>query len=236
MEFNGRLIIKGQVEVCTGLHIGTGGAAGIGLVDNPVIRDPLTGRPIIPGSSLKGRLRHATEILLGDAAKDEIGRLFGTAPEDDIANATRLYVRDCHLDKESVDKLMSLRSDSFFVEVKSENRISRDSGVAEHPRQSERLPAGTVLSMELVYNVYEPEQVLDDLQNLEAALSFVEDEYLGGSGSRGYGKVNLHLNSVTWKSRKDYLDGKTVEAKTIDRSNWINKVADMIKLPQKARS
>ena len=59
MSFEGKLIIKGEVEVLTGLHIGTGASGGIGLIDNPIIRDPITQEPIIPGSSLKGRLSHA---------------------------------------------------------------------------------------------------------------------------------------------------------------------------------
>ncbi len=211
MNFVGRLILSGTIDVVTGLHIGTGGAGGIGLVDNPVIRDPITRQPLVPGSSLKGRLRHALETILGERHL-EVVRLFGGAPEEKDGGLTRLYVRDSHLTAGCVRILESLETDSPFVEVKTENRIDRSTGMAEHPRQAERLPAGSELDLELVYNAYSVEQIEEDLENLKASLDFVEDEYIGGSGSRGYGRVKLPMAKLTWKTVEDYKkasDGKT---------------------------
>jgi len=56
IELKGRVFITFDIQAVTGLHIG-GSDTGIeiGGVDKTVIRDKLTNRPYIPGSSLKGR-------------------------------------------------------------------------------------------------------------------------------------------------------------------------------------
>lgn len=64
-EFYGKIIISGEIEAVTGLHIGSQREVSeIGGIDNPVIKDPHTGLPYIPGSSLKGRLRSLFEIYV----------------------------------------------------------------------------------------------------------------------------------------------------------------------------
>ncbi|HEY9784776.1 MAG TPA: type III-A CRISPR-associated RAMP protein Csm3 [Candidatus Obscuribacterales bacterium] len=224
MTFVGRLILKGTIRVVSGLHIGTGTAGGIGLIDNPIIRDPLTQLPIVPGSSLKGRLRHALEMLLGgDEKHREVLKLFGGAPDDsEGAGLTRLYVRDAHLKPDFIQKLESIESESSYVEIKTENRIDRSTGTAEHPRQSERLPAGSLLELEMVYNCFNKDEVPDDLQNLRAAMQFVQDEYLGGSGSRGYGQVKLDVDELTWKRCEDYRDGNEVKSVKVQDGDWLS--------------
>lgn len=228
MRFAGRLTIRGKIQVLTGLHIGAGTAGGIGLIDTPLVRDPLTRRPVVPGSSLKGRLRHALEILVGPN-NAEVVRLFG-GPSDggNKDHRTRLFVRDSVLTDQSANRLESLDTDSLYVEIKSENRINRASGVAEHPRQIERLPAGAELNLEMVYNVVADDQITDDLQNLAAALNFVEDEYLGGSGSRGYGKVAFQVQSLQWRSIEDYRERKQGVSKDT-ASTWIQDAVDLTK-------
>ncbi len=62
----GKFVLSGQIECVTSLHIGgTTTGIEIGGVDNPVIKDPLTDRPYIPGSSMKGKLRHISEWGFG---------------------------------------------------------------------------------------------------------------------------------------------------------------------------
>lgn len=239
-NFIGRLFINGKIKVLSGIHIGTGIAGGIGLIDNPVIRDPISKRPYIPGSSLKGRLRHALWDLTPDAVPDEVpeevARLFGTAPKnensrnDNASNngsgGSRLLVRDSLLTTDSISKLEQMDTTSLFVEVKTENCIDRATGTAKDPRQMERLPAGTDLEFEFVYNCDNLEHFEEDLRNLQAAMKFVEDEYLGGSGSRGYGKINFEIDGLSWKDVDTYLDHR--EAKTIKPGN--NWVADAVNL------
>ncbi|GAX62162.1 CRISPR-associated RAMP protein [Candidatus Scalindua japonica] len=58
----GNIIIKGTIDVITGLHIGASSdTVEIGGIDSPVIKHPVTGAPYIPGSSLKGKMRSFTE-------------------------------------------------------------------------------------------------------------------------------------------------------------------------------
>lgn len=62
IKFEAKYIMKFDIECITGLHIGgldTGGR--IGELDNPVIKDSMTGLPMIAGSSLKGRIRERLE-------------------------------------------------------------------------------------------------------------------------------------------------------------------------------
>lgn len=230
MNFTGRIFIRGNIHVLTGLHIGTGGSGGIGLVDNPVIRDPLTRRPIVPGSTLKGRLRHALEIVLGTDSP-EVWRLFGARVDAfDKKAAGRIMIRDAHLTDASALALESVDTDSLYVEIKTENRIDRARGVAEHPRQSERLPAGSVLNFEIVYTAWQREDIADDIQNIEIAMRFVEDEYIGGSGTRGYGKVAFEVNEITYKSSEHYKTNDHGIKLNSSRETWTQQTAEMMGL------
>jgi len=54
--------IQGQIELVSGLHIGSGNTEmHIGGTDNPVIKNPVNNQPYIPGSSLKGKMRSLME-------------------------------------------------------------------------------------------------------------------------------------------------------------------------------
>jgi CRISPR-associated protein Csm3 len=207
----GRVIITGRIRALTGLHIGgSPGALAIGNVDMPVIRDTVTGRPYIPGSSLKGKMRSLAEKVSGAPQNKSIGRdvtihvaedrtqydrywvnpIFGIPGEVkfDVPAPNRLIVRDVPLEEKSAGDLLSAKTDLPYTEVKWEAAIDRVTSAAT-PRQMERVPAGAVFApMELVYSVYLPGD-LDLLGHLLTALQLVEDDYLGGQGSRGSGKV-----------------------------------------------
>jgi len=81
--FVGKVFLRGEIELKTGLHIGGAEPAiQIGEV-TPVIKDPFTGLPYIPGSSLKGKLRSILETfgerkLNGKAEKVSLNRNIGT--------------------------------------------------------------------------------------------------------------------------------------------------------------
>jgi CRISPR-associated protein Csm3 len=100
----------------------------------------------------------------------------------------RLIVRDCHLNLDSAKLLKSIDTGLYMTEWKFENGMDRITAAA-NPRQLERVPASAVFEFELVYTVENPEQAVKDLQNLAIALAILEDDALGGHGSRGYGKV-----------------------------------------------
>src|SRR5882762_3429444 len=68
----GKLILEGELHCVTGLHIGAGkGSLEIGGADNPVVKDSL-GRPYIPGSTLRGRIRALLEQSTGMAVPSEL--------------------------------------------------------------------------------------------------------------------------------------------------------------------
>jgi CRISPR-associated protein Csm3 len=219
--------LTGQIELISGLHIGSGNTEiHIGGTDNPVIKNPITQQPYIPGSSIKGKMRSLLEWQLGvvgetggqvlsfahlknldskvqPKAKDLL-KLFGGAPDSAIEESlikeigpSRLSFWDCALDqtwaKEMDDKTLLL------TETKMENTIDRIRGTAEHPRNTERVPATARFDFNLTIRVHDHE---DLTETILTGLKLLELTGLGGSGSRGYGKIAF---------RKLELDGQDIQ-------------------------
>jgi CRISPR-associated protein Csm3 len=288
----GKFRITSTLLVETGLHIGGGSEnLDIGGLDKPVIRDPLTRHPYLPGSSIKGKLRSILEryhnkplnrpggsntyryesddlvagyteisgqlihyegartcpicrvfgssggdkcwIKLSEALeeglkdkssevkKSEVKRILGNNKVGRFVNdnegqigeeyirikgrnaPARLIVRDCHLLPESINQLKQLDTSLYMTEWKFENGIDRITAAA-NPRQVERVPAGSKFRFELVYTVENPEQVEEDLRNIAIALAILEDDALGGHGSRGYGKISFHNFDFFYRSMEQY--------------------------------
>ena len=217
MQLTKICLIEGCIELVTGLHIGAGNEEmHIGGTDNPVVKNPVSRRPYIPGSSLKGKMRSLMEWQAGTVGdtdgkpigfghagriKDEgkrtraenILKLFGGAPESDRDDAfirrvgpTRLAFWDCPLE-ENWAKQMDDRGVSF-TEIKMENIIDRIGGAAQHPRTNERVPAGARFDFRLTMRVHDDEGLFPEVLR---GLRLVELTGLGASGSRGYGKVRF---------------------------------------------
>jgi CRISPR-associated protein Csm3 len=207
--------LEACLELQSGLRIGASeGEIRIGGVDNQLIRHPHTDQPYIPGSSLKGKVRSLLEWLSGavkqeplsfkDIDKDNaplvrpILQLFGVGGGDKLTDEearqlgpTRLAFWDAPLDKAWVANIKS--ENQLLVEVKTENRIDRIRGVAEHPRQTERVPAGAKFDFAVSIKVLSDDaHEGEDLRNvLFRGLRLLEMDSLGGSGSRGYGKLKF---------------------------------------------
>lgn len=192
-----KIRFSGNLEVESGLHIGASSAfAAIGAIDSPVIKDPVTNLPIIPGSSLKGKMRtllaRSYNQRIAETPNDDderICRLFGASigggRDGQSPIAGRLIFRDSFLANK--DELMD-KGLSTFTEDKFENTINRTTMIA-NPRQIERVVRGSKFAFELIYDVVDPTEVDEDLEMILAGLKLLEFDYLGGSGSRGYGKV-----------------------------------------------
>lgn len=232
-KLEGKILIRGKVETLTGLHIG-GSSTGleIGGVDSVIIRDPVTNRPYIPGSSLKGGMRSLLERTEGKKFNKRVGRshihmcedaeayqkcnvcrIFGVTA-DSIEGAmtlTRLIVRDAKLADESAKLLESADTDLPYTDVKTEVVIDRITSAA-NPRQLERVPAGAKFEFEMVFNVYDPEDK-KLLKSLFEAMCLLEDDYLGGQGSRGYGRIKFADVKMDWRSREYYLNGDEADEK-----------------------
>ncbi|MEJ5230201.1 MAG: type III-A CRISPR-associated RAMP protein Csm3 [Pseudothermotoga sp.] len=229
----GKYIIKGKIFLKTGTRVG-GSDLGISIggIDNPIIRNPLNGEPYVPGSSLKGKMRSLLERLYKMplqaygtgrnavkrhecTSKDcKICRLFGSSPrnEGDRANIpSRLIVRDAHLTMESKQMLETMETDVPYAEWKSENSLDRVTCHAS-PRSAERVPAGTEFEFELIYTAEDENHINEDLENIIKALELIEDDYIGSSGSRGYGKVEFKIEQLLFKS-EDYYTGKGAQVK-----------------------
>jgi len=200
----GKIQISGTMEIITGLHIGGSSAfAAIGAVDSPVVRDTATNDPMIPGSSLKGKVRYLlakkySQGLLRKPDEDDkkIIRLFGTSKkvENKIPRG-HVLISDMVL---SNKKDLQAKGIIDPTEVKFENTINRLTAVA-NPRQIERVIRGTEFELDMIYEADDENLILEDLALLKEGLDLLEYDYLGGSGSRGYGKVkfkNLHAETV----------------------------------------
>ena len=204
-SLKGKLKINAILRLETGLHIGgASDFAPIGAVDSPFIRDPYTKQPIIPGSSLKGKIRTLLARSLSDTPwlngieddKDEVKVLFGTAGDGkNGAVASRLQFADIRLTEESLDRLRLMDLDTFIGEVKFENKIDRISARAT-PRQIERVPARAEFAFSVIYNVEVTDEVAEDIRLLADGLKLLQMDYLGGSGSRGYGRVSFRNFAV----------------------------------------
>ena len=193
----------------TGLRIGASKEeAGPGEIDNPIIRHPITRLPYIPGSSLKGKLRSLLESVYSEKAQEtgnpcdcgdyencDVCRLFGCGDQKKTTQPTRLLFRDCFLTEESENVLKQASEDSgiFYSEIKQEIRIDRKAGNAKRGglRSVERVPADTMFNIELMMRVYEGDDVEHHKKKIEEAFGMLENDYLGGNGSRGYGKVSF---------------------------------------------
>ena len=191
----GKIQISGKIKVMTGMHIGGSTAfAAIGAVDSTVVRDPRTNHPMIPGSSFKGKLRSLlakayNETLARTPDDDDIRlvRLFGTAKKGEV-RCSRLLVADMLLDQESVESVR--RQGVSLTEVKFENTINRLTAVA-NPRQIERVVRGVEFNLDMIYEASIAEEIEEDFQTLAYGLRLLQYDYLGGHGSRGYGKVKF---------------------------------------------
>ena len=202
---SGKLIIRCELEVLTGMHIGgTDIFSAIGAVDSPVIRDSHSGLPIVPGSSLKGKLRALLAQSLNERAvsdhnsdderavsdhnsdDERILRLFGSSKP---IRASRLQFSDCFM--KNADKLKNVG----VTEIKSENTISRADSKA-NPRQIERVIPGALFDVVITYNYTDADEADEDLRLLAKAMKLLEVDYLGGHGSRGSGRVKLRNFSV----------------------------------------
>jgi CRISPR-associated protein Csm3 len=229
IKLYGRVIISGNIHTVTGLHIGGAESAiSIGGVDNTVVRDPLTQRPYIPGSSLKGKMRSLMEKNDGRPQNQRIGQatihicqngeeyatcdvchIYGAPGDKPFSRPTRLIVRDVMLTEESVEALSNARTDLPYTEVKWEVAIDRVTSAAV-PRQLERVPAGVDFGQfELVYSIYERG---DDARfgRVIDGMSLLQDDYLGGSGTRGSGKIAFQGMKVRLKRSDAYTEPETL--------------------------
>lgn len=304
-EFQGKYIIKFDLRCITGLSIG-GTAEGleIGGLDNPVIKDPLTGYPYIPGSSLKGKLRsllewaldkvrtnnkgetpphsceNDSEILelresLRRAKNDDeknvinkkikqrlselinncpICRIFGLSASSEVGEPTRITVRDAYPkriykkkengefekdengnlipdpEEDMITRWENWLGEGMYTELKVENVIDRITSQA-NPRTMERVPKDSVFELEMIYDVYRQ----DDekyLKHLFQAMTLLEDSFLGGSGTRGSGKVKFENPRIVYRDKREYYLTKNGVEKPIKLEDILKNIKEENSIPK----
>lgn len=224
--------LEGTITLRSGLHIGSGNMEmHIGGTDSPVIKHPHTLEPYIPGSSLKGKVRSLLEMASGlmihtdggvistktlgksslsDEEKNrakEIIKIFGSGGDDKGEEAglgpTRVSFNDCYLNEAWKKQAQANRWQ--LTEVKSENSINRIRGTAENPRFIERVPEGTRFGFRVTFKILDDsdERLFDTL--LEG-LKLLELDALGGSGSRGYGRIEFEFKDEAMQQRFNGLN------------------------------
>lgn len=209
-----KIKIQTTIEVVTGLHIGGSSEnVEIGGIDLPVIKlATKKNQPYIPGSSLKGKMRCLLEQSFGATEvgmNKKVNNLFGTIKNSKFDNdnqPSKLIVRDAMLTEESKKMLLDCDTlDMPYTENKFENTIKRVEGTAEHPRQIERVPAGAVFNAEFIINVWDDDNEAELLALFEKGIHMLENDYLGGSGSRGYGQIKFgERTPVTISDENDW--------------------------------
>jgi len=228
-SFLGNIILRGKLVTLTPLHIGgSKDKFEIGGVDNPVIRDPITNYPYIPGSSLKGKLRMLLEFAEGVVRANEKGdyppsndpeitSLFGDSAENSSNGPTRLIVRDAYPDEETIRKWENTNSETLYTEYKAENTIDRMTSAA-NPRFMERVHKNSSFDVEFIIQVYsmDKDKGKRNFEKLVKALRLLEDSTLGGGGSRGSGKVEFQFYTPYFVSVEDYKNGNGNFKKTFD--------------------
>jgi CRISPR-associated protein Csm3 len=218
--------IRGKITLKSGLHIGAGDMEmKIGGTDNPVIKHPHTLEPFIPGSSLKGKVRSLLEMRSGLMKKsggsplspsdlkkcteeekkggEKILKLFGSSGADDEylskLGPTRVSFADAFLNEDWKKK--ATENQWSLIEVKSENTIDRIKGTAKHPRFIERVPSGVEFDFCAALKIMEEDEELEAF--LIEGLRFLQMDALGGSGSRGYGKIEFKFDDSEIQKKFD---------------------------------
>lgn len=192
-----KIEITGKITLKTGMHIGASDAfAAIGAIDSPVARDPVTALPYIPGSSLKGKMRsllakaynEKTRIKTRDEDDERIKRLFGCSKNaEGYPQPSRVIFSDAIL---SNQKELEAQGVAMPTEAKEENTISPLTAIA-NPRQIERVVRGAEFPLSIIYNAMDMETVKEDFQLLADGFRLLQYDYLGGHGSRGYGRIQI---------------------------------------------
>lgn len=231
-------IINGLIICESALHIGNSNDNfDIGGSENPIIKDAITNLPYIPGSSLKGKLRVLLE--LNDPTSSKSVCTNGGKPSNSICIATQIFgismyktndmekilwkfptriiVRDAYPTEDTINFWDESEEIWNGVELKYENSVNRINANS-FPRNIERVPKGSKFNFEIIFSVYEGDNEKNFLELLKS-MKLLEDNYLGGSGTRGFGKIRFSDITITKRDLKYYYDGIINPKNTLSFSN-----------------
>ncbi len=217
------------------------------------------GAPYIPGSSLKGKIRSLVEwakgrvdYMISKANNDvekagkpcvcgrcEVCKVFGTGDAktieslklNELPGPPRLRVFDAYPTWESIQRLQETLGENIFTEIKTENAINRLTSRA-NPRKVERVPAGVVFFGEMAFHLFTKEDP-ELLKVVFEGMRLLEDDYLGGYGSRGSGKVRFENIEVILRPKAYYFGERLEEERLTQKTTVQDILADYGNIKQK---
>ena len=209
MKLNKIIIVNGVMTAVEGIHIGgNNDGTKIGGCDNPVIRNPLTGDPYIPGTSIKGVMRSIMEKTMGKAESGKpcgcgnsnciVCTMFG-AHMNTKANSgePRLMVRDMQLNKEFKDSLNEYGIGmGAVIETRTATMVDRKTNTAAGGslRNFERVTAGAKFNCEFAIKVFDGDDEIKLVNALKKAITNIEHIGIGAKTTSGSGKVSFDIN------------------------------------------
>jgi len=177
----------------------------IGVVNLKRLEDevgkPLNSKHIGEWDEEKGEFKKFYDVAFEDKAllnrAKTLLKLFGD--KEGKFQITRISIGDAFLTEEIKQKEQNNKIKLF--EAKYENVIDRQTGTAQHPRQIERVPAGIEFEFEIRVKLLPNDNKDDFKEMIERGLRLIEDDYLGGNGSRGYGRVKFIIDKNKWEEQ-----------------------------------
>jgi len=132
---------------------------------------------------------NADYVIVKNRPKDNSNN-YVTIDGDEVllATHTRLLIRDDFM----------LEPDTLLEKVledKAENVINRNTGEA-NPRHIERVVNGTKFQLKMIMDVYQYDKVVELCKALHLGINLLNNDYLGGMGSRGSGEVKIYIDKV----------------------------------------
>lgn len=196
-----------DLTLMSGMHItGAENTFDIGGPDSQVIKNPITNEPYIPGSSLKGKIRSLLDYKYGVPITEDdydivdehakVCQMLFKQNDTLEPNITRGIFRDLVLTEESKKEIQLALGDGIFTEIKAENKISRTKGKALSPRFIERVPAGSKFVGEIDVMEFDNDPYNELIKYLYEAIELLNLNFIGGSGSRGYGRVKINITEI----------------------------------------
>lgn len=217
--------IRGVLRCESGVHVGgSRDELEIGGLDNPVVKDVVTGEPYLPGSSIKGRLRSLLERdgglgLQGGGEPHGCGertclfcKVFGPHKQTKHElGPSRLIVRDAYLTEESRSRF---RGGEPILEVRTENMVNRRSNTATNPRPVESVARGVTFDLQLALRLFEGDPEAEILDLVRRGLSLLEQDGIGGGISRGHGQITIrYTEPPEWAATPQASSGAGPEAR-----------------------
>src|SRR6266567_254293 len=209
LKLIGKLILEGEMLCETGLHVGAGkGSLEIGGSDNPVVKDAF-GRPYVPGSSLRGKIRSLLEQSGGLAVPSELVYLSRRKGQEvRIHQSDRPDDEICLLFGRNPGRMERVQGETLETTQATPARLA----VFDAPLDPESITPQMRENLDDELTEVKSENAIDRItsqanpRTLEG-LRLLEDDALCGGGSRGSGRVSFSKLRLVWRGRGYYASG-----------------------------